>query len=63
MKPGARVRVNNRIVPGFGEPPPEGALGRVDRVLETGAVLVVLDDGRRALLASWEIDEVPEAQA
>jgi hypothetical protein len=58
MKKGDRVRVNEKMAPGVGNPPKVGDLGTVDMQLENGTVVVNLDDGRRALLASWEVDLV-----
>lgn len=60
-KAGKRVRVNDRIASGYGDTPKAGTMGRLERQLENGTVLVVLDDGRRVHLASWEIDAVEEA--
>jgi hypothetical protein len=58
VKQGQRVRVNKSITPGYGKPPAPGMSGRVEQQLEDGTVVVKLDDGRRVLLASWEVDEV-----
>ena len=58
MKKGTRVRVNERITPGWGNPPKPGTLGTVDLVREDGTVIVLLDDGRRVLLGSAEIDSI-----
>jgi len=56
MKKGDRVRVSSRITPGVGEPPKPGTLGTIERILENGTLIIELDDGRRAQLASWEVE-------
>jgi hypothetical protein len=56
MKKGDRVRVTEQITPGVGEPPKAGTLGMIEAQLENGTVIVKLDDGRRAQLASWEVE-------
>jgi hypothetical protein len=53
---GDRVRVNSRITEGRGVLPKVGDRGTIERHLENGTVVVKLDDGRRAILASWELD-------
>lgn len=60
MKKGDRVRVTRHITAGVGEPPKPGALGTIDTILENGTVIVNLDDGRRAQLASWEVEPASE---
>jgi hypothetical protein len=55
-KKGERVQVTVQIRLGMGETPKPGAAGRVERQLEDGTVLVMLDDGQRVLLASWEVE-------
>jgi hypothetical protein len=56
FKKGDRVRVTDKIRPGLGRPPPVGAPGTIETVLENGTVIVKLDDGYRAQLASWEVE-------
>jgi hypothetical protein len=58
MKKGDRIKISSRITEGNGEMPKPGSLGTfVEHVAgDSSLVLVVLDDGRRALLASWEIE-------
>ncbi len=56
MNKGDRVRVTDKIVPGVGNLPKAGDLGTVEAQLENGTVIVKLDDGRRAQLASWEVE-------
>lgn len=60
MTPGQRVRVTKAVTPGIGTPPEPGTLGRVERQNEDGTLIVKLDDGRRVMLASWEVEKVEE---
>ncbi len=59
MKKGDRVQVTDRITPGVGSVPKPGDKGDVEAQLENGTVIVKLDDGRRAQLASWEVEPIP----
>jgi hypothetical protein len=59
MKKGDRVRVTERVAAGWGAPPKPGTLGTVESVREDGTLLVVLEDGRRALLAPFELEDAP----
>jgi hypothetical protein len=54
-KKGDRVQISEEIRPGIGEVPKAGTPGTVERQLEDGTVLVLLGDGRRALLGPLEI--------
>ena len=57
---GSRVRVNGAVSPGMGKVPNRGDRGTVESQREDGTVLVKLDDGRRALLAAWELELVED---
>ena len=48
------MRVTDQIVPDIGSTPRVGDQGIVEIQREDGTVVVKLDDGRRAILASWE---------
>ena len=63
MKPGDRVRVTEHIVKGVGDTPKPGDMGRLERQLPDGTVVVNLDSGKRALLASWEVEIVQGGEA
>ena len=52
--------MSSRITAGIGDPPKPGTLGMIDMVLENGTLIVKLDDGRRAQLASWEVEPADE---
>jgi len=56
MTKGDRVRITDRITPGIGEAPRPGMKGTIERQLENGTVLVVLENGKRGLFASWEVE-------
>jgi hypothetical protein len=58
MEKGDRVRVTEQVMPGVGEPPEPGTLGTIETQLENGTVIVKLDDGRHAQLASWEVEPI-----
>lgn len=58
MKKGTRVRVNERITPGFGHAPKPGTQGTVEEMREDGTVLILFDDSRRAILAPGEVDSL-----
>lgn len=57
-KKGDRVRVTEQIRPGVGVPPKAGQTGTVEVQNDDGTVIVKLDDGRRAMLASWEVEPI-----
>lgn len=61
LKVGDPVRVNARLRPGVGIMPRVGEAGHIEVVKENGNVVVLLADGSRALLASWEVDPMVDA--
>lgn len=56
---GARVRVSARLLPGLGTMPKVGELGTVEETTEGGSLVILLDNGRRAMLAPFKVDLVP----
>jgi hypothetical protein len=59
LRKGDRVRVTEKVLPGWGTPPKPGTLGTVESEREDGTLLVLLQDGRRALLAPFEVELAP----